>query len=205
MLFFRKVNTFYNKTAKNMDRKHIRYLMADVFFCYSFKDSKKGRAFMAEKWASEAQRIFARAIVLDGMSKSDAFRKAYPVHASHLSSAQRVAESANKKFRTAGVQRILKELKEQNAGIVSELIKEDPTRKTLLQDVAELIDIAKQNAYTEERDVYGNKVTVLNDKAANVLLKAIERAAKMIGADEPEKVQNDVIISFEGDFSEYDG
>lgn len=160
---------------------------------------------MAEKWASEAQRIFARAIVLDGMSKSDAFRKAYPVHASHLSSAQRVAESANKKFRTAGVQRILKELKEQNAGIVSELIKEDPTRKTLLQDVAELIDVAKQNAYTEERDVYGNKVTVLNDKAANVLLKAIERAAKMIGADEPEKVQNDVIITFEGDFSEYDG
>ena len=88
---------------------------------------------------------------------------------------------------------------------MSELIKEDPTRKTLLQDVAELIDIAKQNAYTEERDVYGNKVTVLNDKAANVLLKAIERAAKMIGADEPEKVQNDVIITFEGDFSEYDG
>ena len=84
-------------------------------------------------------------------------------------------------------------------------MKEDPTRKTLLQDVAELIEVAKQNAYTEERDVYGNKVTVLNDKAANVLLKAIERAAKMIGADEPEKVQSDVIISFEGDFSEYDG
>lgn len=160
---------------------------------------------MAEKWASEAQRVFARAIVLEGMSKSDAFRKAYPVHASHLSSAQQVAESANKKFHMAGVKRIIKELKEQNASIVSEIIKEDPTRKTLLEDVAELIDVAKQNAYTEERDVYGNKVVVLNDKAANVLLKAIERAAKMIGADEPEKVQNDVIISFEGDFSEYDG
>lgn len=160
---------------------------------------------MAEKWASEAQRVFARAIVLEGMSKSDAFRKAYPVHASHLSSAQKIAESANKKFRMAGVKRIIKELKEQNASIVSEIIKEDPTRKTLLEDVAELIDVAKQNAYTEERDPYGNKVTVLNDKAANVLLKAIERAAKMIGADEPEKVQNDVIISFEGDFSEYDG
>lgn len=160
---------------------------------------------MAEKWASEAQRVFARAIVLEGMSKSDAFRKAYPVHASHLSSAQQIAESANKKFRMAGVKRIIKELKEQNASIVSEIIKEDPTRKTLLEDVAELIDVAKQNAYTEERDVYGNKVVVLNDKAANVLLKAIERAAKMIGADEPEKVQNDVIISFEGDFSEYDG
>ena len=160
---------------------------------------------MAEKWASESQRVFARAIVLEGMSKSDAFRKAYPVHASHLSSAQQIAESANKKFRMAGVKRIIKELKEQNASIVSEIIKEDPTRKTLLEDVAELIDVAKQNAYTEERDVYGNKVVVLNDKAANVLLKAIERAAKMIGADEPEKVQNDVIISFEGDFSEYDG
>lgn len=160
---------------------------------------------MAEKWASEAQRVFARAIVLEGMSKSDAFRKAYPVHASHLSSAQQVAESANKKYRMSGVKRIIKELQEQNGGILSEIIKEDPTRKTLLQDVAELIEVAKQNAYTEEKDPYGNKVTVLNDKAANVLLKAIERAAKMIGADEPEKVQNDVIISFEGDFSEYDG
>lgn len=160
---------------------------------------------MAEKWASEAQRVFARAIVLEGMSKSDAFRKAYPVHASHLSSAQQVAESANKKYRMSGVKRIIKELQEQNGGILSEIIKEDPTRKTLLQDVAELIEVAKQNAYTEEKDPYGNKVTVLNDKAANVLLKAIERAAKIIGADEPEKVQNDVIISFEGDFSEYDG
>lgn len=160
---------------------------------------------MAIKGASEAQRVFARAIVLEGMSKSDAFRKAYPVHASHLSSAQQVAESANKKFRMAGVKRVIKELQEQNGGILSEIMKEDPTRKTLLQDVAELIDVAKQNAYVRETDEHGNKVVILNDKAANVLLKAIERAAKMIGADEPEKVQNDVIISFEGDFSEYDG
>ena len=105
----------------------------------------------------------------------------------------------------AGVKRVIKELQEQNGGILSEIIKEDPTRKTLLQDVAELIDIAKQNAYVRETDEHGNKVVILNDKAANVLLKAIERAAKMIGADEPEKVQSDVIISFEGDFSEYDG
>ena len=159
---------------------------------------------MARKGASEAQRVFARAIVLEGMSKSDAFRKAYPVHASHLSSAQQVAESANKKFRMAGVKRVIKELQEQNGGILSEIMKEDPTRKTLLQDVTELIDIAKQNAYIRETDEHGNKVVILNDKAANVLLKAIERAAKMIGADEPEKVRNDVIISFEGDFSEYD-
>lgn len=160
---------------------------------------------MARKGASEAQRVFARAIVLEGMSKSDAFRKAYPVHASHLSSAQQVAESANKRFRMAGVKRVIKELQEQNGGILSEIMKEDPTRKTLLQDVTELIDIAKQNAYIRETDEHGNKVVILNDKAANVLLKAIERAAKMIGADEPEKVRNDVIISFEGDFSEYDG
>ena len=160
---------------------------------------------MARKGASEAQRVFARAIVLEGMSKSDAFRKAYPVHASHLSSAQQVAESANKKFRMAGVKRVIKELQEQNGGILSEIMKEDPTRKTLLQDVTLLIDIAKQNAYIRETDEHGNKVVILNDKAANVLLKAIERAAKMIGADEPEKVRNDVIISFEGDFSEYDG
>lgn len=160
---------------------------------------------MARKGASEAQRVFARAIVLEGMSKSDAFRKAYPVHASHLSSAQQVAESANKKFRMAGVKRVIKELQEQNGGILSEIMKEDPTRKTLLQDVTELIDIAKQNAYIRKTDEHGNKVVILNDKAANVLLKAIERAAKMIGADEPEKVRNDVIISFEGDFSEYDG
>ena len=46
---------------------------------------------MARKGASEAQRVFARAIVLEGMSKSDAFRKAYQLHASHLSSAQQVA------------------------------------------------------------------------------------------------------------------
>lgn len=160
---------------------------------------------MARKGASEAQRVFARAIVLEGMSKSDAFRKAYPVHASHLSTAQQVAESANKKFRMAGVKRVIKELQEQNGGILSEIMKEDPTRKTLLQDVTELIDIAKQNAYIRATDEHGNKVVILNDKAANVLLKAIERAAKMIGADEPEKVRNDVIISFEGDFSEYDG
>lgn len=160
---------------------------------------------MARKGASEAQRVFARAIVLEGMSKSDAFRKAYPVHASHLSTAQQVAESANKKFRMAGVKRVIKELQEQNGGILSEIMKEDPTRKTLLQDVTELIDIAKQNAYIRKTDEHGNKVVILNDKAANVLLKAIERAAKMIGADEPEKVRNDVIISFEGDFSEYDG
>ena len=160
---------------------------------------------MARKGASEAQRVFARAIVIEGMSKSDAFRKAYPVHASHLSTAQQVAESANKKFRMAGVKRVIKELQEQNGGILSEIMKEDPTRKTLLQDVTELIDIAKQNAYIRKTDEHGNKVVILNDKAANVLLKAIERAAKMIGADEPEKVRNDVIISFEGDFSEYDG
>ena len=143
---------------------------------------------MARKGASEAQRVFARAIVLEGMSKSDAFRKAYPVHASHLSSAQQVAESANKKFRMAGVKRVIKELQEQNGGILSEIMKEDPTRKTLLQDVTELIDIAKQNAYIRETDEHGNKVVILNDKAANVLLKAIERAAKMIGADEPERL-----------------
>ena len=160
---------------------------------------------MARKGASEAQRVFARAIVLEGMSKSDAFRKAYPVHASHLSSAQQVAESAHKKFRMAGVKRIIKELQEQNGGILSEIIKEDPTRKTLLQDVTELIDIAKQNAYVRETDERGNKAVILNDKAANVLLKAIERAAKMSGADEAEKVRSEVILSVEGDFSEYDG
>ena len=105
---------------------------------------------MARKGASEAQRVFARAIVLEGMSKSDAFRKAYPVHASHLSSAQQVAESANKKFRMAGVKRVIKELQEQNGGILSEIMKEDPTRKTLLQDVTELIDIAQPHAFVRE-------------------------------------------------------
>ena len=38
---------------------------------------------------------------------------------------------------------------------------------------------------------------------ATVLLRAIERAAKMIGADEPERVQNDVVVTFEGDFDKY--
>ena len=160
---------------------------------------------MTGKRPTEAQRLFAKYIVVDEMGKSEAFRKAFPEPASHLITAQTIAVAANKKCRADGVQRALTEVKAQNAKILDEIIKEDPTRKTLLQDVAELIDIAKQNAYIKTTDDYGRPITLLNDKAANVLLKAIERAAKMIGADEPEKVQNDVIIAFEGDFSEYDG
>ena len=170
-----------------------------------FLKKEKGEGHMTGKRPTEAQRLFAKYIVVDEMGKSEAFRKAFPEHASHLMTAQKIAVAANKKFRSDGVQRAMTELKAQNAKILDEIIKEDPTRKTLLQDVAELIDIAKQNAYIKTTDDYGRPITLLNDKAANVLLKAIERAAKMIGADEPEKVQNDVIIAFEGDFSEYDG
>ena len=52
--------------------------MADVLplLCFQIMFAGKGGFFMAIKGASEAQRVFARAIVLEGMSKSDAFRKA---------------------------------------------------------------------------------------------------------------------------------
>lgn len=150
---------------------------------------------------TEAQKTFAKAIILEGMNQSDAFRKAYPEYAKRIDNVSKLSRAAYHKLHSPGVQAVMAELKARNAEMFAEVV----SRESLIKDVAELIKVAKKSAYVTVSDEHGKKTVVLNDKAANVLLKALERAAKMIGADEPEKVQNDVIVSFEGDFSEYDG
>lgn len=160
--------------------------------------------FRKEKWermrrASEEQLLFAKAYVLGGKNKSDAYRAAYP-GAEKATSAQ-VAYRADKAFHTKGVQDEIKRLQAESADVFHELV----TRESLLCDVAELIEKAKKSAYIMVPDPEDpEKMTeVLNDKAANVLLRALERASKMIGADEPEQVQSKVVIGFEGDFDRY--
>ena len=69
---------------------------------------------MTGKRPTEAQRLFAKYIVVDEMGKSEAFRKAFPEHASHLMTAQKIAVAANKKFRSDGVQRAIKGAERQD-------------------------------------------------------------------------------------------
>lgn len=151
------------------------------------------------KKPSEEQRAFARAYVLEGKNPSDAYRAAYPAAAGL--SAKEVSRRANSTLHTKAVGEEIRRLQAQSAEAFSELV----TRESLLRDVTELIEKSKKSAYARVPDAenLGEWTDVLNDRAGTVLLRAIERAAKMIGADEPERVQNDVVVTFEGDFDKY--
>ena len=50
----------------------------------------------------------------------------------------------------------------------------------------------------------GSIKTIVIPRVADILIKAIDRAAKMIGADEPEQVNGSISVSFESDdFDKY--
>ena len=73
----------------------------------------------------------------------------------------------------------------------------------LLEDIHRVIEAAKQDLTYEIPLDDGSIRTVLNTKAATVLIKAVERASKMIGADEPEKTDSSVLITFDGELDKY--
>lgn len=152
---------------------------------------------MARKPSAE-QIAFAKAIVLKGLNHSEAFREAFPEKVKTMTAAQ-IARAANKKYESVGVSEAIKALRDTG----KKLFENEISRESLLSDVAQLISVSKENAYVKAEDEYGQPITVLNDKAATILLKAMERAARMIGADEPEQVHNNIVVTFEGDFDKY--
>lgn len=151
------------------------------------------------KHMTKQQKKFAEAIVLKGMSRSDAYRYAYP--GTDKMSVHDISKKADRAFLSKGVKEEMKRLQAESAIQFSDTV----TRESLLCDVTELIEKAKSSAYIKipDKDNPDEYTEIMNTKAATVLIKAIERAAKMIGADEPERVESNVVVTFEGDFDKY--
>lgn len=136
---------------------------------------------------TESQKKFAYAYVMDGMSRSEAYRKAYP--AAEKLSAKQVSGRADKVMKSPAVLAEIERLRRlcRDAEVI--------TRDELLRDVKELLDAARDGSFEDE--VSGGEVRrVLIPKSADIYLKAIDRAAKLIGAEEPERSQGEIIVHF---------
>ena len=145
--------------------------------------------------ANSKQKAFAKAYLLDGKSKSEAYRTAYP--GTENFTARQIADKADKVFNSKGVQAELRRLK--GLAEQSDII----TRDMILSELNELISVSKKNAYIELEDKSGPLDVVLNTKAADILIKALDRAAKMIGADAPEQIKSTVTVVMDGEFDKY--
>lgn len=134
---------------------------------------------------------FARAFVLDNMTKSDAYRVAYP---DTTLDARGVSNKADRLFNTQRVQQEIARLKDdcKKAEII--------TRNDLLNGVKNLLEVSEKNAYIK---MPNSDNILLNPKAADIYIKAIDRAAKLIGADEPDKVENKIVVHLDEGVSKY--
>lgn len=143
---------------------------------------------------TESQKKFAYAYTVEGKCRSEAYRSAYPGAVNMT--ARQVSDKANKVMQSSAVKAEIARLKE--------LYKETEiiTRNELLLDIKELIEVAKENSY-EKVCEEGIQKYLLVPKAADIYLKAIDRAAKLIGADEPQKTQNEITVSLDGDIKKY--
>lgn len=146
---------------------------------------------------TEKNRKYAQFYVIDGCTSSEAYRRAYPEESKGLSSLD-VSRKASIVHSGVMVQAEIKRLQAQfeKEGVI--------TRQRLLEDVSELISKAKRNAYEDVMQDDGSIKTIVIPRVADILIKAIDRAAKMIGADEPEQVSGSISVSFESDdFDKY--
>lgn len=69
--------------------------------------------------------------------------------------------------------------------------------RTIFEDAMEASKVPVRN---EDGDVIGH---AYDSKAAGVALKATQQVAQMLGFNEPEKVENTVVIDFKGDIGKY--
>lgn len=135
---------------------------------------------------------FAKLVTVNGMSYTDAFKKLYP---NTTKSEAQIRAAANDMATQQGVAEVIKQYQNENA--CEEII----TRRDLLTKLKKLIDECEKETYSVV--VHGEVVPGFSTKNAEVLIKAFDRAAKLIGADAPDKVDNTVTITFDGDFGEY--
>lgn len=146
---------------------------------------------------TDKNKKYAQYYVLDGCTSSEAYRRAYPEESKGLSALD-VSRKASIIHGGVLVQAEIKRLQAQceKEGTI--------TRQRLLDEVSELITKAKRDAYEDVMQDDGSIKTIIVPRVADILIKAIDRAAKMIGADEPEQVSGDITVSFESDdFDKY--
>lgn len=150
------------------------------------------------KLSKKLQKKFAYLIVIEGEGASEAYRHVYPEEAKGKTALD-ISRLASSKARTVEVKKEMARLQE----IAKETLALKVNKEILLEDIHRVIEAAKQDLTYEIPLDDGSIRTVLNTKAATVLIKAVERASKMIGADDPEKTDSSVLITFDGELDKY--
>ena len=135
---------------------------------------------------NEKQKKLAYEYVMHSKTKVDAYKTAYEPP-SGLTTKQ-LADRADRAFISKAVQAEIERLRQDNAE--AEII----TRDDLLLGVNELIEKAQRCMVKVIYNEDGEEEEILIPKYADIYLKAVDRAAKMIGADAPQKVENDVNV-----------
>lgn len=143
---------------------------------------------------TEKQKKFAYAYVMDGLCRSEAYRRAYS--ADGLSAAE-ISRRADKVMQSDRVACEIARLQKicRDAEIIS--------RDELLRNVKELMETARDNSYGVELTADGEERRVIQPRSAEIYIKAIDRAAKLIGADEPEKTQSEVVVKMDEGLKKY--
>lgn len=77
-------------------------------------------------------------------------------------------------------------------------------RDQLLKEIRQIFDDAMKASLVPIKNDEGVVIgTAYDSKAANVALKATQQVAQMLGFNEPEKVENSVVIDFKDGISKY--
>lgn len=132
--------------------------------------------------------------VIGGQTYSDAYRASHPGHES-LSSKQISQKAAQFRREHPRVDEEIKRLHEEaitNARI---------SRDDIIEQITLLFEASIRSATLPLSE--DNKLYLASDKAANIALKASERLCKLLGYDEPEKVDSIVTVRFSGEVEDY--
>ena len=145
--------------------------------------------------------------IAKGMTKSEAYRQAgykcdvmsdinicakailiesRPHVAAKIAELQRQNENASIITRSYLLEKLKHVMEAANSDIEIETIRKDSNGDYAVDDNGKYV-----------------KTTVFNEKAANALVKAIDSASRMIGANEPEKVEQKTVIEILGAAGEY--
>lgn len=144
---------------------------------------------------SDKLKKMAYEYVIHGKNKVEAYKAAYEIPSGLT--ARQICNRADKAFSGKAIQAEIERLREEcrNTEIV--------TRDELLLGLKELIDDTKSCMSRVIHDEDGNEEHIIIPKYAEIYIKAVDRVAKLIGADAPEKVENDINVHIGKELAKY--
>ena len=133
--------------------------------------------------------------IMCGKSKVDAYRADYDVPPDITP--KQLADRATRVFSGKAIGEEIERLKvlAREAEII--------TRDELLRDLVEVYKVAKENCYVVTTDGDGKEIKVLVPKAADVFAKLVDRISLIIGANAPEKVENNINVHIDKELVKY--